>query len=125
MTETIELKFKRTNFLTRWPCTVCGGCTEKVSVLTEAKDTINGGDDIRVCERCLERNDIDGELARHADNLEVYAQELRRLIGHLKVPTIEQWQTEYDRVEQLWLAEDADAAKEERHDEEVTDEVAF
>jgi hypothetical protein len=94
----IVCELVRTNVYTRWPCTVCGGCTEKVSVLTEAKDTINGGEDILVCERCLERGDIDGELSRHADRLEeharVYAQELRRLIGHLRVPTFERWQTE-------------------------------
>jgi hypothetical protein len=99
MTEIIELKFERTNVFTRWPCTVCGGCTEKVAVLVEAKDSINGGDDLRVCEECLKRDDIDGELGRHADRLEADAQELRRLIGHLKVPTFAEWRAECERAD--------------------------
>lgn len=100
MTKKIELKFERTDVFTRWPCTVCGGCTEKVEILVEAKDTINGGD-LRVCEQCLKRGDIDGELGRHADRAEAYAQELRRLIGHLKVPTYAEWEAECERVARM------------------------
>jgi hypothetical protein len=74
----------------------------KSPVLAEAKDTINGGD-IRVCERCLERGDIDGEVGRHADKLEAYAQDLRRLIGHLKVPTYQEWEAAMERHEALWI----------------------
>lgn len=99
----IEPTFERTNFLTRWPCTVCGGCTENVEILTEAKDTVNGGG-IRVCERCLQNRDIDGELARHADCLEAYPKELRRLLGRLKVPTYQEWEAEMKRAELEWLA---------------------
>jgi len=31
----IEVKFVESGFLTRWPCHVCGGCTEKVDILCE------------------------------------------------------------------------------------------
>ena len=100
----IELKFERTNVFTRWPCTVCGGCTEKVPVLVEAKDTINGGD-IRVCEQCLKRGEVDDELRKHADQLVAHAQELRRLVGCLRVPTFEQWEAECERADMEAQAE--------------------
>jgi hypothetical protein len=102
MSDSIEIKLVETNFYTRWPCTVCGGHTEKVPVLAEAKDTINGGD-IRICERCLECGDIDDELSRHADRLEAAAQEIRNLKGHLKVPSFQEWQAATDRHEAVWI----------------------
>src|SRR5258708_6381180 len=70
----IEVKLVRTNFYTRWPCTVCGGCTEKVGVLAE-------GPSVRVCERCLQSGDIDGHLARNAAELEHEAARVRGLDG--------------------------------------------
>src|SRR5258708_19603856 len=85
----IEVKLVRTNFYTRWPCTVCGGCTEKVGVLAE-------GPSVRVCERCLQSGDIDGHLARNAAELEQEAARVRSLIGRLKVPTYDQWLHEVD-----------------------------
>jgi hypothetical protein len=41
----IKVELVWTNVVTRWPCTICGGSTEKVSVLAEGP----GG--IRVCEQ--------------------------------------------------------------------------
>jgi hypothetical protein len=119
-TSTIDIKLVETNFLTRWPCTICGGCTEKVSVLAEgglpddaklpsadpsnpvavfmrpAPDTI-----IRVCETCLEAGKIDERLAQHASELEAQARAVHSLIGRLRVPSYEQWRAEIDRVERL------------------------
>jgi hypothetical protein len=49
----INVQLTRTTFFTRWPCKVCGGCTEQVDVLAE-------GHGVRVCESCLRDGDIDG-----------------------------------------------------------------
>jgi hypothetical protein len=81
----IKIKLVRTNVFTRWPCSVCLGCTEKVEVLAEGP----GG--LRVCERCLKCGDIDGHLEQRAAALEQDAKETRALIGRLKVPTYDEW----------------------------------
>jgi hypothetical protein len=45
MTERITIELVETNVFTRWPCTVCGGHTEKVSVLRRRDaDRIDGFD---------------------------------------------------------------------------------
>jgi hypothetical protein len=111
MTTKIEMKLVESNFLTRWPCTVCGGVTEKVAILCEGFDdgtehinTVSSPNpvanlfrgqvrnNIRVCERCLEAGDIDGRLQQRAAELEDIAAWLRSLIGRLKVPTHAEWQ---------------------------------
>ena len=33
--EKIVFELVETNFLTRWPCNICGGCTEKDPILCE------------------------------------------------------------------------------------------
>ncbi len=96
----IEVKFVRTNFFTRWPCTICGGCTEKVNVLTEGQQPLSDDGEyrqIRICERCLEKADIDGSLELHARQLEAEAELLREMIGRLKAPTYEEWQAREER----------------------------
>jgi hypothetical protein len=89
---TIEVKLTRTNVLTRWDCTVCGGCTDKVEVLAEA-DAVVGVHSgvVRVCERCLERGQeyIDHEFAQVACRWAVHEEACRSL--RLKVPTFEEW----------------------------------
>ena len=89
----IEIVLTRTNFLTHWPCSVCLGCTEKVEVLAEGP----GG--LRVCERCLQRGDIDGHLEQRALALEEQAKKARALIGRLRVPTYDQWRRAMDWCE--------------------------
>ena len=84
----ITIELVETNFFTRWPCTVCGGCTEKVAMLAEGQDEHGK---IRVCENCLENGDIDEHLAKHADTLGAQAELVRKLIGRLKVPTFAEW----------------------------------
>ncbi len=96
----IEVKFVRTNFFTRWPCTICGGCTEKVSVLTEGEQPLSDDGEcrlIRICEGCLKEADIDGSLELHARQLEAEAELLREMIGRLKAPTYEEWQAREER----------------------------
>jgi hypothetical protein len=88
----INVELTRTNFFTRRPCTVCGGCTEKVDVLAE-------GHGVRVCESCLRDGDIDGRLERHAAQLEADAKQIRGLIGRLRTPTYQAWLAEMDLCE--------------------------
>src|SRR5262245_48950523 len=80
----IEIRLVESSFLTRWPCSVCGGTTEKVEVLAEGP----GG--LRVCEGCLKCGDIDKELEQYAQRLAQEAAATRALIGRLKVPTYAQ-----------------------------------
>ena len=86
--EPITVELIETNFFTRWPCTVCGGCTEKVAILAEARDEHGS---IRVCENCLEEGGIDERLEKRAGELEVQAELIRKLIGRLKVPAFTEW----------------------------------
>ena len=78
----IELHFERTNFFTRWPCTFCGGTTEKVAMLCE-------GEGLRACEQCLEagQDQLDERLRKTADAYDGEAQARRSLIGRVKIPT--------------------------------------
>ncbi len=89
-TEPIAIELVRTSFFTRWPCTVCGGCTEKVGILAEAQDEHGT---IRVCEICLEKGGIDERLEERAGDLEFQAGLIRKLIGRLKAPTFAEWMT--------------------------------
>lgn len=91
----INVELVDSKFFTRWPCTVCGGCTEKVGVLAEAAE-----DEIRVCETCLQWGVIDTELEIHAEKLEERADWLRSLKGRLQVPTFTEWQARMNEVEQ-------------------------
>ncbi len=71
MNTKIKINLVYSRFLTRWPCHVCGGCTDKVEVLAEGHD--GDGDTIRVCETCLKAGNINARLEQHAKDLEVYA----------------------------------------------------
>ena len=93
----IEIKLTETNFFTRYPCTVCGGCTEKVAILAEGTQQLSDDGEsrtVRVCESCLEGAaglGIDACLDLHARALEGEAALIRSLIGRVKVPTFTQW----------------------------------
>ena len=96
ITKTITIELVQTNFFTRHPCTVCGGCTEKVAILAEGKGHFfdDTSSIIRVCETCLceqESGGIDASLDLRARALEAEAERLRDLIGRLKVPTFAEW----------------------------------
>ena len=98
-TEPMSIELVETNFFTRYPCTVCGGRTEKVGILAEGTQRLSGDGDyrtVRVCETCLEGGDglgIDARLDLHARALEGKAALIRSLIGRLKVPTFAEWCT--------------------------------
>ena len=92
----IEIKLTETNFFTRYPCTVCGGKTEKVGILAEGPLQLDDGGNmtVLVCESCLEGGNglgIDARLDLHARALEGKAALVRSLIGRLKVPTFAEW----------------------------------
>lgn len=81
----IKMELVETTVFTRWPCTICGGVTEKVPILCEGP----GG--MRVCEECLKTGNLDerlrGNIARH----EAHIVQLRDLIGRLVVPSYGDW----------------------------------
>ena len=95
--EPISVDLVETNFFTRWPCTVCGGYTEKVAILAEGTQRLSDDGEcrtVRVCETCLEGGDglgIDDRLDLHARALKGEAALIRSLIGRLKVPTFAEW----------------------------------
>ena len=87
----IVFELVETNYLTRWPCHICGGNTEKEPVLCEVLEGTNKG--LRVCESCLKHRDFDNNLERFAEMLERHAQEIRALIGRVEAPSYEEWET--------------------------------
>lgn len=102
MTDNIKIELTETNFLTRWPCHVCGGTTEKDSVLAEGEqdmpsDGLPGRKyrTVRVCHECL-RGDgglsIDQRLENFALRLEAEAALTRAMIGKLQVPSYAEWE---------------------------------
>jgi hypothetical protein len=110
----IEMKLVESGFLTRYPCHVCGGCTEKEPILCEAEID---GVTLRVCETCLKagQEEIDNRLKKHIQKLKDYADDLTRLIGQLKVPTY----AEYEAA-----AEAHAKAFEEQYSAEIAAEIA-
>jgi hypothetical protein len=100
----VKFELNDANCYTRWPCHLCGGHTEKVSILCEEA----GADDkFRICEGCLERQAsvpeyFDSMLEQHAAELEAdavemparlkaRAAELRSLIGKIDAPSYSEW----------------------------------
>ena len=101
--EPISIELVETNFFTRYPCTVCGGCTEKVAILAEGTQQLSDDGEsrtVRVCETCLEGCDgeglppgfgIDYRLDLRARQLEAEAALIRSMMGQLEVPTFAEW----------------------------------
>jgi hypothetical protein len=97
-TQMLECKLVRTNISTRWPCRLCGGSTEGVSVLCESESGF------RVCERCLEAGPeaIERRIAEQVAHLRAEACDLERLMGgNIKIPTSEEWRRAMDEPEGL------------------------
>jgi hypothetical protein len=96
----IKIELVWTNVFTRWPCTICGGTTEKEAVLAEGP----GG--IRVCERCLKCRNFAEHLqenARWHDEEAKRLRDLRDMVNRLEIPTFEEWIEEGYRHE-AWSA---------------------
>ncbi|WP_152555035.1 PHD finger domain-containing protein [Desulfonatronum thiodismutans] len=87
--ESIKFEFVKAAGFTRHHCHICGGTTEKSSILTEV--TLGEYEGLRVCERCVEERDFDAKIKEQADWLEARARKLRTLLGRLVVPTYEEW----------------------------------
>ena len=98
----IKIELTESKFFTRWPCTVCGGCTEKVNILAQSDPKIEGKTVIRVCETCLQRGGIDDKLEEHAQSLEAFAAYVRSLRGRLDVPSFSEWEAKVEEVEASW-----------------------
>jgi hypothetical protein len=116
----VKVNLVWSGFYTRYPCNVCGGCTEKVAVLAE------GPEGLRVCESCLKAGDIDARLEKHIARKEAYVQALRTLIGRLQVPTYQEWLDENDRhwaYESNCSVEEAREKREKRETEWQADQA--
>ncbi len=98
----VELVESRT--LIRQPCTVCGGCTERVRVVAEARN-LDHELIVRVCEDCLRHDDIDGRLENTAFFMEANAKYVRGLKGRLVLPTYAQWEKRNDELEAEFVRE--------------------
>lgn len=85
----IAVSLVETNFLQRRPCHVCGGWTDKVSILAEVESGEHKG--FRVCECCIEQGGIDEKLIARAANFDDQAKELRELVGRLVLPSFTDW----------------------------------
>ncbi len=98
--DTIDIELTPSNFLTRWYCHVCGGHTEKVPVLAEGELLLPTGHShgegydcytVRVCEQCLQADEIDARLELTARQIEANVDFTRALIGKLRVPSYAEW----------------------------------
>lgn len=103
--EKIIFELVETNFLTRWPCHICGGCTEKEPILCEVKSGEYKG--TRVCESCLKCGHFDDHIRAQIESLEKYAESLKSMIGRIQAPTYEQWEAAMEAYEQRWREDHA------------------
>jgi len=110
--EKIKFDFVRTNYLTRWTCDLCGGCTEKVNVLTEVIEGDEKG--LRVCERCLEagQSKVNDIMRLQVMELKAEAERISKLIGRVVLPSYADWLVAEDQaVKSIWgdteISEDA------------------
>lgn len=87
----IEVGLHETNMLTRFPCSVCGGTTDKEMVLAEFVD--DDGDRHQVCGGCLQAPDeIASRLIAQAEAREAWAAWIRGLASQTWVlPTYDQY----------------------------------
>jgi len=97
----VGFEFVRTNYFTRFPCHICGGCTEKVGILCEVKDGPYKG--WRVCEQCLKSGDVEKRLQENIKRTIEELLELSELAGRLVVPTYEQWLEECHADDERYL----------------------
>src|SRR5450755_1815073 len=118
----IKIDLVWTNVHMCWPCSVCGGSTDKDSVLAE------GPDGLRVCHDCMKDGDFDARLEAHIARKEEHAQFLRTLIGRLQVPTYQEWRDECDRHEAYsceCAVEDLPALRERRLEQWKADKASL
>ncbi len=86
-TETIIIRNEVNNVLTRWPCCLCGGHTEKQSYLFKIE--IDGKVGRIVCDECAEFPEDIPERARHqATHLRVRAEALEAIASYKYVTEV-------------------------------------
>jgi len=115
----VQAVLRDSPFQRRWHCNLCGGTTEKVTILCEVTEGKFKG--FRVCERCIAKHDgdsasIDAALRnRAAEIIRDAAEEVRVLFdlaGRLEVVDLKTWQAACDAHDQAlreaWQA-DCDA----------------
>ena len=126
----VELVASKT--LIRQHCTICGGRTERVNVLAEAR--IHDGDLIvRVCETCLKLDNIDEQLDTHAKRLASGAKYLRSIMGLLVLPTYAEWEKRNAELEAEYERQRLESQKPYPQcgrgggsfDKEIDDEISF
>jgi hypothetical protein len=80
--KTYVLRREPTSFLTRWPCAICGGHTEKDDLIWEFYDA--DGDEHFVCDECVTAgvDAIPGKLRANAGKLRAAADDLEREAAH-------------------------------------------
>jgi hypothetical protein len=105
----IKVDLRRQRDLTRWPCAICGGSTDK----EEYAAVFNLGDgDEFVCIDCVRAgaSEVQARLLYHAEGLERRARFLRYdAEREWQLPSLDEYMTAngYDRQERDW-AEDTD-----------------
>lgn len=108
--EKIVFELVETNFLTRWPCNICGGCTEKDPILCEVKSGEYKG--MRICTSCLTCGNYDDNIRAQIDDHERYIKLLKSMLGRIEAPTYDQWWDATNEYEQRWREEHADEIRE-------------
>ena len=108
--EKIIFELVETNVFTRWPCTICGGCTEKVPILCDVKS--GEYKDMLICEQCLKCGHPDDHIRAQIEGLERYIETLRPLLGRIVAPTYEQWEAAMEAHERRWREEHAEEIRE-------------
>ena len=101
----IRVTHRRTNVLTRWPCFICAGWTEKEGVLARFEDVEFPHGEHVVCGECLKAgaDAVPARLEGEARRLDYRAAVLRAYAqARWVMPTYEEWETAVVKADE-WL----------------------
>lgn len=99
-TDKVVFQLVPTNVYLRFYCHLCGGSTEKDSVVCEVTSGPYKG--MRACPECLRAGaDVDKRIQAHIQELEEEAAELREVIGRLSLPTYGEWEAAANAEEDM------------------------
>jgi hypothetical protein len=97
---------KRTNLYMRWPCHLCGGCTDKEGVECVAPCPGDGKPhELFACQQCVEENDPDARIAEQTAHREAQIGYLRSLLGRVVLPGADAWREAVAEAERQWREE--------------------
>jgi hypothetical protein len=105
--DVIKFRLVPTNFFTRWPCHVCGGVTDKDSILCEADSPFSDRGTLRICTSCLKCGNFDHHLEQQAQALEAKAALIRSLIGRIEAPSYAEWEHVMADYDAEWERDEA------------------